>query len=412
MDSATRQDGHWQNDAQPALPDPTASGIEHIILVTMENRSFDHFLGWLPGADGRQQGMQYPDRAGQLCPTHPLAPDYQGCGHPNPDHSYGGGRVAYAGGACDGWLLAGNNDAFATGYYTRADLAFLGEQAPRWTVCDRYFAAIMAETYPNRLYQHAAQTDRLDDAFHFTGLPTIWDRLAERNLDHRYYFSDIPFLALWGIRYLTISRPFAAFLDDCAAGTLPHVAYVDPRFLGESNGTSDDDHPYADIRNGEHFLDRVYSAVTRSPNWSSTVLVITFDEWGGFFDHVPPPTAPIPSADQAAGNTDGRVGFRVPCLLISPWAHRGHVAHAAYDHTSLLRMIEWRWGLAPLTVRDAAANNLATALDFSRVDLVAPPSSVPQGPFGAPCPTANSGALQKWEGIWSLARQHEWPVLD
>src|ERR1700680_1951158 len=105
---------------QPPLPsDPAASGLEHIVVVTMENRSFDHMLGWLPGADGRQAGLVSPDRSGAPQPTHPLAPDYQGCGHPNPDHSYAGSRVAYAGGACNGWLQAGSNDAYAIGYYTR-----------------------------------------------------------------------------------------------------------------------------------------------------------------------------------------------------------------------------------------------------------------------------------------------------
>src|SRR5436189_5910800 len=144
------------------LPEPASSGIEHVVVMTMENRSFDHILGWLPGADGRQAGLRYLDRAGAPHATYPLAPDYQGCGHPDPDHSYTGGRAEYDGGACDGWLRAGSNDEFAIGYYTQNDLAFLGSAAPAWTTCDRYFAAIMSETYPNRIYQHAAQTDRLD----------------------------------------------------------------------------------------------------------------------------------------------------------------------------------------------------------------------------------------------------------
>jgi hypothetical protein len=112
------------------------------------------------------------------------------------------------------------------------------------------------------------------------------------------------------------------------------------------------------------FLNAIYRAVTTSPVWSRTVLVFNFDEWGGFFEHVPPPTAPIPPADKLAGNTDGLLGFRVPCLLVSPFAPRERVSHVVCDHTSILRMIEWRWNLPPLTVPDATANNLATALDF------------------------------------------------
>ncbi len=392
-----------------ALPSPGASGLEHVVVVTMENRSFDHFLGWLPGADGRQAGLGYPDRAGVLQPTHALAPDFQGCGHSNPDHSYVGGRVSYDNGACDGWLRAGGNDTYAIGYYAAPDLPFLGQAAPRWTVCDRYFAAIMAETYPNRLYLHAAQTDRLDDAPALTSLPTIWDRLDAAGLDGRYYFSDVPFLLLWGLTHAPICRPFAVFLADCARGTLPQVAYVDPRFLGESHGTSGDDHPPADIRNGEAFLQRVYTAVTSGPAWPRTLLVITFDEWGGFFDHVPPPVAPAPDRSRAAGDRDGRLGFRVPTLLIAPWARRGHVAHGVYDHTSILRLIEWRWGLEPLTVRDATAGNLATALDWVRPDLEADPYAVPSGPFGGPCPATGTAQGLHWDGLRALASAIGWP---
>jgi phospholipase C len=114
--------------------------------------------------------------------------------------------------------------------------------------------------------------------------------------------------------------------------------------------------------------------------------VINFDEWGGFWDHVPPPTAPIPPATKAAGDSDGRIGFRVPLLVISPWSRRGYVSHETFDHTSVLRMIEWRWNLAPLTVRDQTANNLADILDFDHRDLTAPAFNVPAGPFGKACP--------------------------
>ena len=227
------------------------------------------------------------------------------------------GRIEYNNGACDGWLRAGDNDEYAIGYYVKKDLDFYGPAVPYWTTCDRYFSAIMAGTFANRVYQHAAQTDRLRNTFELSTLPTIWDRLAAAGLEGRYYFSDLPFLALWGGSYISIARPFASFLADAAAGTLPHVSFVEPRFLGEELGLSNDDHPHADIRNGQAFLNLVYSAVTNSPAWSKTVFVINYDEWGGFFDHVPPTAAPIPPADQAAGNQDGLRGFRTPCLVIT-----------------------------------------------------------------------------------------------
>jgi len=367
------------------LPKPNKSGIEHVVVVMMENRSFDHFLGWLPGADGKQAGLAYTDSGGVSHPTHPLAPDFQGCGFADPDHSYEGARVEYNNGACDGWLRAGSNDVYSIGYYTQADLAFLGTAAPAWTTCDRYFAGIMAGTYPNRIYQHAAQTDRFDNSLlPISTLPTIWDRLADHSLSARYYYSDFPFLALWGVKYLNIATPITQFFDDAAAGTLPKVSFVEPRFLLEEQGLSGDDHPHSDIRNGEAFLNSVYQAIVSSPNWPSTILVINFDEWGGFFEHVPPPVAPIPPADAALGS-DGLRGFRVPALVISPWSPRGAIAHDLYDHTSVLKLIEWRWSLRPLTVRDSTANNLANVLDFSHPNLSAPAFSVPEGPFGSAC---------------------------
>jgi phospholipase C len=383
------------------LPPPEAAGFEHVVVVMMENRSFDHFFGWLPGANGKQSGLIYKDSAGASHPTHSLPPDYQGCGFLDPGHSYTDGRVQYHNGACDGFLFNGSdsstsnpnqaNDVFAVGYYRQSDLPFLGAAGPTFTVLDNYFCGIMAETYPNRFYMHAAQTDRLVNNMNTSTLPTIWDRLQEKGFSGRYYFNDLPFLALWGTKYANISKPFAQFLADAQAGTLPNVAYVDPGFAGETTDDSNDDHPHADIRDGEAFLNQIYNAVTSSPNWSKTVLIINFDEWGGFFDHVPPPLAPIPPASAAAGDTDGRLGFRVPCLVISPYAHRNFIGHEQFDHTSILKMIEWRFGLPPLTVRDQTANNLADVLNFATPDASALTFNVPSGPFGTPClPAATS----------------------
>jgi len=370
--------------APAALPSPARSGIDHVVVVMMENRSFDHFLGWLPGADGKQAGLTYLDAAGAPHSTHPLAPDFQGCAFADPDHSYDGSRVAWNNGACDGWLRAGKNDVFSIGYYEQQDLAFLGQAAGRFTTCDRYFAPILGPTFPNRLYALTGVTDRLDNAFTRVELPTIFDRLAARKLRAGYYCGNTNFLLLWNQIYNPITHTYARFFADCKRGTLPEFSFVDPNYTfddtGPQSGVGADDHPHADIRAGEYFLSTIYNAVTQSPAWKSTLLVITFDEWGGFFDHVPPPAGP---------DVDPRFqqrGFRVPCLLISPFARRSSVAHGVYDHTSILKLVEWRWGLKPLSVRDAQANNLATALDFSHRLLAAPKITAPRIVAGAPCP--------------------------
>jgi phospholipase C len=252
--------------------------------------------------------------------------------------------------------------------------------------------------------------DRLDDSIlPFSTLPTIWDRLADHSLSAKYYFSDLPFLVLWGPKYAGITHLLPEFLADCAAGTLPAVSYVDPGFRFEEEGLSNDDHPHADIRNGEAFLNSVYEAVTSSPNWPNTVLVINYDEWGGFFEHVPPALAPIPPADAALGS-DGRRGFRVPALVISPWSPRNSVAHGLYDHTSVLKMIEWRWNLRPLTVRDSQANNLAEVLNFSQKNLTAPTFNVPEGPFGGPCGPVSATSAENWGAALQMAADFGFPV--
>ncbi|WP_295693841.1 alkaline phosphatase family protein [Lapillicoccus sp.] len=392
-------------EAAVPLPAPGDSGIDHIVVVMMENRSFDHFLGWLPGADGRQAGLTYTDRYGATHGTYHLTQSAS-CGHSDPDHSYEGGRIQLNGGKADGWLRAGEDDLLPIGYYEQADLGFLGQAAPGWTTCDRYFAPVMAETYPNRFYLHAAQTDRLHNSTTTSTMPTIWDRLAAAGLTGRYYFSDIPFLALWGTSYLPISQPFPAFLADAAAGTLPQVSVVDPRFLDEASGSSNDDHPHADIRAGETFLNSVYQAVTTSPHWERTMLVVTFDEWGGFYDHVVPGTAPDVSP------TTKQRGFRVPTIVISPRARRGRISHATYDHTSILKAIEWRWSLPPLTPRDTAARNLVEVLDFTRPgSLAAPAYTVP--PFVATTctPAPVTGPEQaEWPDLKAKALTDGWTL--
>jgi phospholipase C len=398
------------NPEELPLPDPASSGIQHVVVVMMENRSFDHFLGWLPGADGMQAGLSFTDKQGNVRQTFPLAPNFQNCQFADPDHSYEGGRAQFNGGANDGWLKAGTDDLFPLGYYVQDDLSLYGQAVPAWTTFDRYFAAILGPTYPNRFYMHAAQTDRLTNTLTISTLPTIWDRIAQQGLTGTYYYSDLPFLVLFGQRYTPIIKPIAQFFEDASAGTLPNLTYIDPRFIGESTGTSNDDHPLADIRNGQAFLSQIYNALTTSPNWPDTVLVINYDEWGGFFDHVPPPLAPLTVADATTGN-DGRLGFRVPCIVTSPLARRGFIGHKVYDHTSVLAMIEWRWGLAPLSARDASANNLAHALDFTQPkNLQVPAFSVPQGPFGTPCTTSPSVARPELEALRPMAQRYGIPV--
>ena len=412
-----------QAPAGKTLPKPEDSGIDHIVVVMMENRTFDHMLGWVPGADGVQAGLKFKNIEGTTVETFPLSADplygYGACAWADPNHGYAGGRTQLNNGAMDGWLLTGGtkdnpNDKFPVGYYTADDLPFFKGVVDNWTVCDQYYSGILSSTYPNRFYMHSGETDRLTNTFDISSLPTIWDRLADKGVSGTYYFSDLPLLALWGTKYVAAGTalPYATFLAQAAAGLLPAVSYVEPRFLGEGNQVSNDDHPAADVRDGQVFLNGIYEALRDSPNWERTLLIINYDEWGGFYDHVVPPIGPVSPAEAALGN-DGRLGFRVPCLLIGPRVAKG-VSKLAFDPQSILNLITWRFGLEPVGSRADWSLNMAYALDFDappRVD-VKPAFDVGTGPYGRLCGTPLDGVL---DGLQSkdAAESHfgEWLVL-
>ena len=345
---------------------PERSGIEHVVVVMMENRSFDHFLGWLPTADGKQAGLRYADQNGASQSTHPLTGDFTGCGHIQPDHSYQGGRIQYNTGKMDGFLKSGN-DTYSIGYYQEQDLTFFGALARQYTTLDRYFCSFMGPTFPNRIFLHSAQTDRIDNTSDVCELETIWDSLSKAGVSARCYSA---WLSLWGSEYANITHSFDDYLNDAAAGQLPAVSFVDPPYSTITGAV--DDHPFADIRNGDAFLSQTYHALANSPCWPNSVLVITFDEWGGFFDHVPPPRAAAPNAtDTDLINGRALLGLRVPTLIVSPFSMGSpllpRVNSTIFDHTSALKLIQWRWNLPPLTPRDASPEigNLAHVLDFA-----------------------------------------------
>jgi phospholipase C len=428
-------------NAAPALTPAGSGGISHVVILMMENRSFDHFLSWLPGADGRNDLVFQSSTDGNFYPNYPLAPDFQGCGYSDPDHSWEGFLVEHNFGKMDGFLqrptqasglpgvtLAAAN-TFPIGYYSNVnpggspkvvpDLPVTGALAQRYTVLDRYFCSFAGETFPNRFYQHAARTDRDHNTATPSTLATIWDQLSALPNSQgiptgAYFFRDLPYLALWGGKYAAFWRPFytgepnalgipdadlrPSFLDTVAAGNLPNVSFIDPAFDTEGNGTSADDHPLADIRLGERFIADAYHALADAGYLDSTVFVITFDEWGGFYDHVPPPHViddTDPSTVDHSGDgttpTDGQLipdytqlGFRVPAIVVSSHAAPRVVSGGPYEHTSTLRFIETTFGLQPLTARDANAQNLGQVLLPAKIPLAArgaiPTSSQVPGP--------------------------------
>ncbi len=373
---------------------PSDSGIDTVVVAMMENRSFDSYMGWLArdeqylergksrygssfAVDGNSfQTFRSP--AGQDVKTYRRvlsadAQPWRGCGHPDPGHGWDDGRAERDGGFL---AAASDNDEFALSYFEAADLPVYEQLVRRFTLCDKWHASLLGPTYPNREYLVSAQSGGHKDNYIPAAeggfkWPTIVDRLATANVNAIEYATDVPQLALFGARMTPHIRTIDAFGADAAAGKLPPVSIVSPGFLGPDRT---DDHPFGDPRAAQKFVRDAFAAFTKSPHWEHGLFVLTYDEWGGFFDHVAPPILPDLRASTNDAENFGQAGFRVPTVLASPYAQPGLVDHTQYDHTSILRFLEWRFLGAPprgpgkdtdkwfLTPRDRHANNLGETL--------------------------------------------------
>src|SRR4051794_11294851 len=397
-----------QMQRRVALPSPRNMPIDTFVVLQMENRSFDHYLGWLPNADGRQAGLSFTDTQGAVHQTHRLTPEWQGCGHPDPDHSWGGGRGQLNGGRCDGFLKTGN-DEFALGYYAEGDLGFIQDAAKAFTTFDRFHCSLMGSTLPNREYMHAATSYGMrDNTFPDPpGFPdtTIFAALTAKGVSNRYFYSDVPVSALWGEAGLSRSGPVSEYYERCSSGTLPAVSFVDPNFggsVGEGPGISADEHPHGDVRAGQAFMSDVVHAFMESKHFKTGALFIVYDEWGGFFDHVRPVRVPDERNSSDISNDYGLMGFRIPAIAVSPYVQRGNVEHSIYGFESILKMISYRFALKPLNIRAAYAHNIARSFDWeSKPRLELPKLPDPPTVVSQACATGSS------DGSAERAKDHD-----
>jgi phospholipase C len=382
------------------LPSPRNLPLDTFVVLMMENRSFDHYFGWHPDADAKNEGLSYPDAEGKRISTHRLTPDFQGCGHPDPDHGWTGGRWQWNRGK-NNRFVTGNedltsSDEFAIGYYLKEDLGFIPHAAEAYTLYDRWFCSIMASTYPNRHYQLGAQNGGQKSnefppevAGQTTGFTweTIFDRAQANGVTFGYYVSDLPFPGLYGQRGLATVRPIERFYSDAAAGTLPQITFVDPPFRdgGGGDGMSADEHPHGDVRLGQAFMSDVAHAFIASPQYRRGVMFINYDEWGGFFDHVPPPFVPDDRRSKDINEDWGFTGFRIPGVAISPYTRGAGVSHMTVTHESILKLISYRFGFGHLTKRHRYASNIGRSFNFRRPDFEPPELPDPERVASSPC---------------------------
>ncbi len=276
------------------------------------------------------------------------------------------------------------------GYWTAEDLPFYYGLARTFPIGDRYFASCLAQTFPNRRFLQAGTASglvatRLPNPFEpnpLTGI--VWDELDQHHISWVNYFVELPEIGLYPrvwIDHPRNARPIVEFYQDCRAGRLPAVSLLTPDLFVISEGETQD------VQAGEAFTAWFVDAVLRSPAWPHTMLIVVYDEGGGYYDHVPPPPRPLypttfprrPTSHPINPEATTGLGFRVPCIVVAPFAKAGHVSHVIYDHTSILKTIQHKWNLPPLTRRDAAA---ADMLDF--LDLTGPPAFLQPPPLPPP----------------------------
>ena len=364
--------------------------IDHVVVLMLENRSFDHMLGYLsltgrrPDIDGLRRGFanQYQGRAYQV---HHLQTTAVGM---DPDHSASGVDQQVASGSMGGFVanaaatltshhVEDGDPACVMGYYDSSDVPVYDHLSEEFAVCDRWFSSVPGSTMPNRLYAlcGGAAGSRDNRPSYVPPLyhqPSFVRHLDAHSISWRWYSFDPGSLRLADVHYrlghhhrfgyvtktglpwraildVTVNPNIPSFLEDAASGSLPSVSWIDPAFTNFNplGFPVNDDHPPADIKDGQDLVLAVYDVLAASPQWDRSLLVIVYDEHGGFFDHVTPPTA----EDDDPG-TFGRYGVRVPAMVVSPWIEPRTVCSTFFDHTSVIKTILMRF--SPDTLNEPA----------------------------------------------------------
>jgi phospholipase C len=391
--------------------------IDTIVVVMQENRSFDHYYGRLGQYLGRAdvesppEGATNPRKGGELVPWKHAE---HLCFY-DTDHEWSAVHRQYNGGKNDGFVVTNDqrrdegapiadpalgDGARAMWWYDQRDIPFYYEVAKTFATGDHYHCSLLGPTWPNRMFLYAGTSlgmtfNSLPDVsahkFPQTDL-TIFDELDRRHVDWSFFGDGPPGVGLLvGIDITTrwgraVSKPIASFYERAKAGTLPAVSFVDANFLNTGDTAKGaTEHPPENPQRGQRFVYDVVKALMESPQWKRSALFVLYDEHGGLYDHVPPPSACVPDGSAlrtedgkpAEGGFD-RLGFRVPFMVVSPYAKRGYVSHDIYDHTSVVRFIQARYKMPALTGRDANAKPPLDVFDFAGAPNLTTP--VPAAP--------------------------------
>jgi phospholipase C len=376
---------------------PGLDNLKHIVVLMMENRSFDHMLGSLtatnPKIDGINSGLSNPDTTGASVKPQPLA-DFQGQLEPDPDHHFPAVDLQIFGGDTSAGRVS-NMEGFVKSYFnqqrdvkhsqkimyyfTPDKVPVLTKLATEFAVFNRWFASIPGPTICNRAFAHYGTSfGRVDMNLLYVNEPfkSIYNRLIAAHPKHtaKLYYYDTASSTM-EITNLLQNQPelfgtYQQFLDDCAKGNLPDYSFVEPNYNDHDTDSGEevanDQHPDHNIQAGELFIASIYNAIKQNDGlWKSTALLVVYDEHGGIYDHVPPPAC-TPDKFTASANATGtgmefkfdRLGVRVPAILISPWIPRGTVVDRVFDHASIPATITkfFLGDYSPVSPRETSAD--------------------------------------------------------
>jgi phospholipase C len=392
----------------------TIPEIEHIVVLMMENHSYDNHLGMLgrSGADGFTLGTDgkptatNPYSNGKIQHAFRMPTTCQLSGHPS--QTWVASHTQVAGGHMNGFVESASGPV-AMGYWQKADQPFYYSMASTFPIGDRYFCSVLGQTFPNRRYLLAATSlgminDGVPNPFDYPANGTIFEHLHRAGVSFADYYSLLDsFLptATMGlfpedlVKYGDHLHLIDDFFDAAKNGTLPGFSLVEPNY-----GKTSEEDPQ-NIVYGEQFAAQVIDAVMTGPGWKNTLLVWTFDEHGGYFDHVVPPAAPapddIPPDGSPAYNGFKQYGIRVPMAVISPWARADYVSHQVMDHSSICALVEAKWNLPAMTHRDANAHNMLDMLDLKEAAFATPPKLakplIDTDPSALACNTNGPGTI-------------------
>jgi phospholipase C len=373
------------------------SPIRHIVVLMLENRSFDNVLGRLRPAGPEFDGLEGAGCTGNdgIAPwITPPGIDYSTIPNPDPGELFDDINAQLFNGPVTGvppmsgfvanYRRNGGNGADVMHGFIPVELPAISQLANSFAVSDRWFASAPCQTWPNRFFAHAGTANGYEnntlDGFPFP-MQTIFNEL-EGVQPWKIYFHDFPqallLSRLWP--YLGNFRLIDEFISDAAAGQLPAYAFIEPMYYPDAQHLANDMHPPHHVPFADALVARVYNAVRASPNWANTLMIVTFDEHGGCFDHVAPPAATPPEPPKPTQRfAFDRFGVRVPAIIVSPYTAPGSVLRAEgaapYDHTSIIKTIRNCFGIAgPLSAREAAAPDLSAALNAPFDPQRGPPS--------------------------------------